>query len=238
MTPNQAALAQQLRMPMAPGAGSELRTLEDVAAVREREIMKEIQTNVEKHIRWNEGFVDKTMAPLTPELEEDYPSPDDHFREAMAATEYLPTPPASISDEETHQQEGTDVVMKDTSRPSTPFRYASPADEDSVGQMPSFRRRIGRGGRIIIDRKLPRTKRDFSEDDRFKFDSDDDDFPDLDSALDDLTYARMSQRAYLLGSSRPTDAQAMSARRAPLEAGAPSHSSPAGPHTQPMPAPS
>ncbi|KAK5273384.1 Enhancer of polycomb-like protein 1, partial [Exophiala xenobiotica] len=114
MTPNQAALAQQLRMPMAPGPGPELRTLEDVIAARERDIQKEIQTNIEKHIRWNEGFVDKTMAPLTPEVD-DYPSPDGHFREAMAATEYLPTPPASISDEESDQKPGEDkdVVMKD-----------------------------------------------------------------------------------------------------------------------------
>lgn len=234
MTPNQAALAQQLRIPMSAGPGPELRTLEDVTAAREREIQKEIQNNVEKHIRWNEGFVDKTMAPLTPEVE-DYPSPGGHFREAMAATEYLPTPPASVSDDEAHHPpEGGDVVMKDVSRPSTPFRYASPADEDSVGQMPSFRRRVGRGGRIVIDRKLPRTKRSPSDDDRFKFDSDDDDFPDFDSTFDDMTYARMSQRAYLLGNS---SAQVVSSRRAQLEAGGPSHS-PAGPQAQPTPAPS
>jgi len=234
MTPNQAALAQQLRMPMNTGPGLELRTLEDVTAAREREIQKEIQNNVEKHIRWNEGFVDKTMAPLTPEVD-DYPSPGGHFREAMAATEYLPTPPASVSDDESQQPpEGTDVAMKDVSRPPTPFRYASPADEDSVGQMPSFRRRVGRGGRIVIDRKLPRTRRDPSEDDRFKFDSDDDDLLDFDSTFDDMTYARMSQRAYLLGNS---SAQVVSSRRAQLEAGGPSHS-PSGPQTQPTPAPS
>ncbi|OAL34381.1 hypothetical protein AYO20_06434 [Fonsecaea nubica] len=244
MTPNQAALAQQLRMPMASGPGPELRTLEEVANAREREVQKEIQTNVEKHIRWNEGFVDKTMAPLTPELEDDYPSPGEHFREAMAATEYLPTPPASISDEESQElPNGTDVVMKDVSRPSTPFRYASPADEDSVGHMPSFRRRIGRGGRIIIDRRLPRVRRDFtaddwSKDDRFKFDSDDDDFSDTDPTVPDLTFARMSQRAYLIGASRPTDAQLIAARRSQSEAAGPSHSSPAGQHAQATPAPS
>ncbi|KIW90358.1 uncharacterized protein Z519_09003 [Cladophialophora bantiana CBS 173.52] len=244
MTPNQAALAQQLRMPMAPGPGRELLTLEDVTAAREREIQREIQINVEKHIRWNEGFVDKTMAPLTPDLEDDYPSPGEHFREAMAATEYLPTPPASISDEESQElPNGTDVVMKDVSRPSTPFRYASPADEESVGHMPSFRRRIGRGGRIIIDRRLPRMRRDsstddWSKDDRFKFDSDDEDFPDADPTLPDLTFARMSQRAYLIGGSRPADAQLIAARRSQFDAAGPSHSSSAGQYAQPTPAPS
>ncbi|KAL2419764.1 Enhancer of polycomb-like protein 1, partial [Exophiala dermatitidis] len=246
MTPNQAAIAQQLRMPMASGQGTELRTLEEVTAAREREIQKEIQTNIEKHIRWNEGFVDKTMAPLTPELEDNCPEPDGLFREAMAATEYLPTPPASISDDEAQQQQqqqqqqpdGVDVVMKDVSRPSTPFRYASPADEDTVGHMPSFRRRIGRGGRVMIDRKLPRIHRDPSQDDRFKFDSDDDEMQDVDSS-EDMIFSRMSQRAYLLGSSRQADAQAMSVRRAQIESGGPSHT-PSATTTQatPVPAPS
>ena len=246
MTLNQAAIAQQLRMPMAPGAGPELRTLEDVAAIREREIQREIKTNIEKHIRWNEGFVDKTLAPLTPDLEDDYPSPSEHFREAMAATEYLPTPPASISDEESQGvPSGTDVVMKDVSRPSTPFRYASPAHEDTVGRMPSFRRRIGRGGRILIDRRLPRVQRELSKeerskDDRWKYDSpDEDDFSDEEHTFPDLTFARMSQRAYLIGSSRPSDnAQLMAARRSQSETAGPSHSSPAGSQTQQTPAPS
>ncbi|EXJ85399.1 hypothetical protein A1O1_05763 [Capronia coronata CBS 617.96] len=237
MTANQAALAQQLRMPMAPGPGPELRTLEDVTAAREREIQKEIQTNIEKHIRWNEGFVDKTMTPLTPEHEEDYPSPDGLFREAMAATEYLPTPPASISDDEAQQpREGSDVVMKDVSRPSTPFRYASPGDDETVGHMPSFRRRMGRGGRIMIDRKLPRMKRDFSGDDRFKFDSDDEEVRDVEPSEESM-FPRLVQRAYLLGNARPTDAQAMSARRAQLETGGPSQS-PAPPNPQVTPVPS
>jgi enhancer of polycomb-like protein len=244
MTPNQAAIAQQLRMPMAPGPGPELRTLEDVAAAREREIQREIQTNIEKHIRWNEGFVDKTLAPLTLDLEDDYPSPSEHFREAMAATEYLPTPPASISDEESQEvPNGADVVMKDISRPSTPFRYASPADEDTVGHMPSFRRRIGRGGRILIDRRLPRARREPSKndrpkDDRWKYDSpDEDDFSDEERTDHDWTFARMSQRAYLIGSSRPSEnAQLLAARRSQSEMAGPTHSSPAGPHAQQHPA--
>lgn len=242
MTANQAAIAQQLRMPMAPGAGPELRTLEDVTAAREREIQKEIQTNIEKHIRWNEGFVDKTLAPLTPDLEDDYPSPSEHFREAMAATEYLPTPPASISDEESHEVlDGADVVMKDVSRPSTPFRYASPADEGTVGPMPSFRRRIGRGGRMLVDRRFPRARRDPSKDDWPKDDArydspDEDEFLDEEKTLPESTFSRMSQRAYLLGSSRPSDnPQLVAARRSQSETAGPSHSSPAGSHTQPTP---
>jgi enhancer of polycomb-like protein len=202
---------------------------------REHDIQKEIQNNVDKHIRWNEGFIDKTMAPLTPDFE-DPPSPSNHFREAMAATEYLPTPPASVSDDESPRPiEGTDVVMKDASRPSTPFRYASPVDDDSVGPMPSFRRRVGRGGRIMVDRRLPMPRRDPLEDERFKFDSDDDEISESEASppKKDIIYARMSQRAYLLGNN---SAQLMSSRRAQLEAGGPSHS-PSVPPTQPVAAP-
>jgi len=232
MNPNQAALAQQLRMPLAAGPGTDLRSLEDVMAAKQREIEREIQTNVEKHIRWNEGFVDKTMAPLTPDRDHDVPPSSGHFREAMAATEYLPTPPASVSDDESqpHGGDAADVEMKDASPSLAPFRYASPPAEDSGVQMPSFRRRIGRGGRVMFDRKFPpRFKRDVpTVDDRFRFDSDDDDVDDtttITEADDDLTYARMSQRAYYIGGSRALDAAAPPARRQQqLEVAGPSHS--------------
>lgn len=238
MSSNQAALAQQLRMPMVPGSGPELRTLEDLLAAKEREMEKEIQTNVDKHIRWNEGFVDKTMAPLTPELDREHPEPDDHFREAMAASVYLPTPPASISDDESYPRvEGADVTMKDVPRPPTPIRYATPPSEDQGVQMPSFRRRMGRGGRIMIDRKLPRPRRDPTTDDRFRFDSDDDDASDSEQKPDDVL-GRMIQRAYLMGSSRVTESHGMSSRKTQPETGAPSHSSPAGLQTHATPAPS
>jgi enhancer of polycomb-like protein len=236
MTTNQAAIAQQFRMPIAPGSGPELRTLEDVLAVKERERENEIQTNIDKHSRWNEGFVDRTMAPLTHDVEPEEPEPHGHFREAMAAIEYLPTPPASISDEEAQAQpNGKEVAMKDISRPTTPFRYASPAEDDQPGQMPSFRRRVGRGGRVLIDRKLPRPRRDRPEDDKFKFDSDDDD-DSLDiEPVADLTYALISQRAYLF---RSTETQPSSSRKAQIETGGPSQASPAGTQPHPMPAPS
>lgn len=232
MNPNQAAIAQQLRMPMAPGTGPELRTLEDVTAAKEREMDKEIQTNIEKHIRWNEGFVDKTLAPLTPDPEPEYLEPVDHFREAIATSVYLPTPPASISDEESHgQSQGQDVAMKDAKRvspPPSPIRYASPPSEDfGEHTMPAFRRRLGRGGRVMLDRKFARPRRNPADDDRWRFDSDNED--DSDTEMKDDTFGRMIQRAYLNVSSRPTETQAQAMRKAQLEAGGPSQSSPPTP---------
>ena len=83
----------------------------------------------------------------------------------------------------------------------------------------------------MIDRKLPRPRRDPSDDDRFKFDSDDDESSVSDIRTDDVL-GRMIQRAYLMGNSRPSDAQALSARKAQVEAAAPTQSSPAGPQQQ------
>ncbi|KAK5276540.1 Enhancer of polycomb-like protein 1, partial [Exophiala xenobiotica] len=75
-------------------------------------------------------------------------------------------------------------------------------------------------------------RKDPAEEDKFRFDSDDDDAPDLDAEVD-MTYARISQRAYLLGSS---SSQPVSSRRQQLEAGGPSQS-PSGPQAQPQPLP-
>lgn len=180
MTPNQAALAQQFRMPgMAHGASSnDLRPLEDVLGEKQRSIQQEISINVEKHGRWNEGYVDNTKSPLTPE--HDPESIPGGFRKAMAAN-YLPTPPASQSEDE--NQTGNDAQLdqaKGASRSSTPFRYASPADDSDGGfqkkNMGLYRRRVGRGGRVVIDRKLPVLSR--TRDDRFKYDTDNSDSED------------------------------------------------------------
>jgi enhancer of polycomb-like protein len=229
MTPNQAALAQQLRMPgLTPGGpGTDLRTLEDVMTERNRTIASEISLNIDKHSRWNEGYVDKTKSPLTPDSD-DGQQPGG-FREAMPAMEYLPTPPASNHDEQQNQTESQVVETKVDSGASTPFRYASPADDsDSAVPMPAFRRRVGRGGRVIFDRKFPiRAKADAN--DQWKYDSDHDD-----EGSDDEPdpFARMAQRAMLVGAGRPPDAQAQAAiaaaRKAQIDA-ANSSSSPAMP---------
>lgn len=172
---------QQLTQPLPTRSGPELKTLEDLRIDKERAMQHEIQTNVDKHIRWNDGFHDKTMAPLTPVTEA---AEETSFLPAVTAT-YLPTPPASISeDEAVAEKPGAtpEIEMKDASRASTPFRYASPdVDDEHKPSMPAFRMRIGRGGRRLMDRKLPfRAFRQYSQDDRFKFDRDSDDEMDLD----------------------------------------------------------
>lgn len=199
------------------GPGEDLRTLEDHQAQKEEMIAKDINNNIEKHIRWNEGYVDKTAAPLTPRSESPLLDPSQDFREAIPA--YLPTPPASISDEDNQDVEMRDADVKEEPRAATPFRYASPADDGR--SMPSFRRRIGRGGRLMIDRRIPIRTRDQGEfsNPRFEFDnSDEDDLSDDPNGGDSPeSFHLMQYRAHLFGrvkDSEAAQAQAQAARRA------------------------
>ncbi|KAJ5475892.1 hypothetical protein N7475_001621 [Penicillium sp. IBT 31633x] len=168
--PPQRPNAPQLRMPLKAGQGAEdLQLLEDVQAEKENEILRDIKQNITKHIKWNEGYVDHTRAPLSP-------SPERVFDVAAfrpAFTAQLPTPPSSESSGE-----------MDTSLDASPLfskdKVASHAIElhDEPHRMPSFRRRVGRGGRLMIDRRnmgARKIEMDPIKADRFKFDQEDSD---------------------------------------------------------------
>ena len=140
-----------------------------------------IEARIAQHAKWNDGWVDMTTAPLTPPSEGNGGS---SFR--TATTEYLPTPPASASSENLGD---APVDMNSPKRHKfdpVPVRYASPSYDRPWQSHISFRRRIGRGGRLMIDRRGMRLQS--SEDldklddivvDRFKFDRDDDDEDDV-----------------------------------------------------------
>lgn len=153
-----------------------MRHLEDIQTNRDRAVASDIKQNLEKHIKWNERYVDATMVPLTPDHESGFESNSD-FRQAMPTTEYLPTPPASISEESAND------VLADMDSigevKGSPFRYVSPSQDEPPAAMPSFRRRIGRGGRLMFDRRLAFRPRDGTRDtrlsDRYRYDSDDED---------------------------------------------------------------
>ena len=209
--PSQQLTTPQLRFPVArAGPNDDLRILDDVQAEKEKAISKEIQSNVEKHIKWNEGFVDKTRAPLTPISEKLFGS---DFRQAMPTTEYLPTPPASVSDEETDMVDAGSPRQKPVPDdvPNT-FRYATPPTED-IGQMiPSFRRRVGRGGRLMFDRRMPTRPKDQNPGgalyERFKYDSDDEDDEEI-IDVDPHDLQIMSHKAYLFAKSNPASTDQM-----------------------------
>ncbi|KAJ5491725.1 Enhancer of polycomb-like protein 1 [Penicillium diatomitis] len=146
--------------------------LEDVQAEKENEILRDIKANIAKHIKWNEGFVDHTRAPLSPSPDRTFDATA--FRPALTAQ--LPTPPSSES-----SGDAVDSSLDVTSPLFSKERLASRALElhDGSHRMPSFRRRVGRGGRLFIDRRnlVARCRADLDplKADRYKYDQEDSD---------------------------------------------------------------
>lgn len=147
--------------------------LSDLLADQERLISEQIEQKILQHQQWNLGWVDMTKAPLTPPLETDSGST---FR--TATTEYLPTPPASVSSEHSSDAATDFEALNINKSDSLAVRYASPSYDGPCHSQPSFRRRFGRGGRLWIDRRGMRmpSKQGMNSpvSDVFKFDDDDD----------------------------------------------------------------
>ena len=176
----QRTAAGQLRQSQKPDSrsvDSDLILLHDWEAQRDALRQESIDIRVAQHKKWNEGWVDLTIAPLTPPLEMNSGS---NFR--TATTEYLPTPPASASTEHVGEVVTDSGLAKRQAADPVPVRYASPSYDGPWQSQTSFRRRIGRGGRLMIDRRGMRLQSKEELDqldpivvDRFKFDRDDDD---------------------------------------------------------------
>jgi enhancer of polycomb-like protein len=127
---------------------SDLQLLAEDRMKRDAEISTIIQESMAKHRVWNSGWVDNTWRPITPPLEMASKS---SFRAAV--TEFLPTPPASASTDRSHDSLAlVEQDFKADDRSAVAVRYASPPLEIGAPR-PSFRRRIGRGGRLWIDRR-------------------------------------------------------------------------------------
>jgi len=113
----------------------------------------------------------------------------------------LPTPPASISSE--HMGD----VTADYSSPSRgndesiTVRYESPSYDEPGQNQPSFRRRYGRGGRLMIDRRGMRLQSTEGLDDtvvdRYKFDQDEDEDEIPTYPIDQYDIPRMRYRAHI-----------------------------------------
>lgn len=191
-------------------------------AERERQVQEEIDQKIAAHAAWNAGFVDLTKAPLTPPPEVGVGST---FR--TATTEYLPTPPASVSSEQSADGAAADAATMSDSRfgvEPVAVRYASPSFDGLYRGQPSFRRRHGRGGRLWIDRRGPRLPaseslegqiRDTSSD-RYRFDEDDEDEVPVYS-FDPFDNESVRFRARLFPP-QLNQAQQQAARRAQIEA--------------------
>ncbi|KAJ5519148.1 Enhancer of polycomb protein [Penicillium expansum] len=204
--PPQRPNAPQLRMPLKAGQGAEdLQLLEDVQAEKENEILRDIKQNITKHIKWNEGYVDHTRAPLSPSPERIFDVAT--FRPAFTAQ--LPTPPSSESSGE------MDTSLDVTSPLFSRDKLASHVMElhDEPHRMPSFRRRVGRGGRLMIDRRnmgARKVEMDPIKADRFKFDQEDSD-EEHDYDTDAYSIQIMQHRAITMAKAREQAAVAAQA---------------------------
>jgi enhancer of polycomb-like protein len=171
----QRPLGTQLRLPVRPDGrpiDADLTLLSDVLAQKENMIQMEIDQRVQQHQRWNQNHIDVTREPLSPVRGQ---GKDSSFR--LATAKYLLTPPASVSSESSDHpspnQEKEDANV---------FRFASPPDDGEPQGKPAYRRRIGRLGRLWIDRRglpSPAKEMDDSSFDRWKYDQDDDDEPNI-----------------------------------------------------------
>jgi enhancer of polycomb-like protein len=196
----------------------DLQNLADVLAEKENEIEREINTKKAQHQKWNEGYVDLTRAPLTPPLDDSqYPG----FR--IAIPQYLPTPPSSVSEHSGDQNgDPPSPPRKVNAIDAIAVRYEAPSFDESYRMQPSFRRRIGRGGRMIIDRRGMKLQSTEGIDpiilDRFKYDRDEDEDDESPTYLiDPYDISSMRYRAAIAGNSQQHP-QVQAARRAQIEA--------------------
>lgn len=202
--PPQRPNGPQLRMPLKAGTGADdLQSLEEAQAEKENEILRDIKQNINKHIKWNEGYVDHTRAPLSPSPERTFDIAA--FRPAFTAQ--LPTPPSSDAsgDMDTSLNLSSPLFSRD--------KLISLEVHDEAHRMPSFRRRVGRGGRLMIDRRNMGSRKvemDPIKADRFKFDQEDsDDEPDYDT--DAYSIQIMQHRAITMAKAREQAAVAAQA---------------------------
>lgn len=202
----QRPIPPQLRIPpkAVSQAAEDLQLLEDVQAEKENDILRDIRQNIAKHIKWNEGYVDFTRAPLSP-------SPERTFEPAFrpAITTQLPTPPSSDSENMMDTLDTTtSLSFRDKLAPHT-----MEMDEDT-SKIPSFRRRIGRGGRLLIDRRniaAPcKVEMDSLKADRFKYDREDSD-EEMDFERDQYDIQIMQHRAIMAAKARDQAAAAAQA---------------------------
>lgn len=144
--------------------------LSDLIAQKENTLRIEIEDKAKLHRHWNSNHVDLTREPLSPAYGQ---GTETGFRPATAQYQYLMTPPSSVTSETFDHPS----PPQDKPEPFT-FRYSSPPEEDDSRGQPAYRRRIGRCGRLWIDRRgmsAGPKEAESETSDRWKYDQDDDD---------------------------------------------------------------
>lgn len=147
---------------------ADLQLLSAIQEDKENILRQEIEVKVHQHRKWNAEHVDVTREPLEQVLGL---GSEMAFRPAAAQYQYLITPPSSLNSFD-------ETVQEKVEQNAISFRAGSPSpSEDDQMAHPAYRRRMGRGGRLWIDRRgMPSvdTRAVDTTSDRWKFDQDDD----------------------------------------------------------------
>ncbi|KAK6584531.1 hypothetical protein PZA11_002755 [Diplocarpon coronariae] len=149
---------------------ADLIQLSDLMAQKENVLQTEIEDKAKQHRKWNQGHVDLTREPLSPVEGHDSGM---GFRPAIAQYQYLMSPPSSVTSESFDHSS----PAQEKSEPHL-FRFTYPPGDDEPQAQPAYRRRIGRSGRLWIDRRgmsSPARGTDYAISDRWKYDDKDDD---------------------------------------------------------------
>jgi len=136
---------------------SDLVSLQEQEEKREKGIQAFIDEHKDKHRKWNENWQDETWRPITPPLE----TALSKSSFIPVRVEQLPTPPASVSSETSGENLNADQRPNKRRTPGTTgtnmelrsHRFSPPPEDVPYAQLPRFRARIGRGGRLMIDRR-------------------------------------------------------------------------------------
>lgn len=147
----------------------------DELARREREISRQINSSVAAHDKWNQNYIEETLAAvhglLTPEdmfLPPEARSNGSDFVSAKFEVTQQPTPPASVAAESASEEDAAGGAEE----LETKVRWAQPSEQKSMQGQPRYRRRMGRGGRMMIDRHNLRSRDGEIAESRFAFDHD------------------------------------------------------------------
>lgn len=148
--------------------------LSDEQEKKENRLRAEIEEKIRLHRKWNEGHIDLTQEPLSPVHGL---GSEAGFR--TVTTQYqLMTPPSSVTFESFDHLSPSQEILDDYEKFTV--RLSSPSEEEDDRGHLSYRRRIGRGGRLWIDRRNITSPNKFTDPillDRWKYDREDDEQP-------------------------------------------------------------
>lgn len=204
--------------------------LTDAIQKREKEIAQQINSSVSQHDRWNRTFVDETLAALYNLM-----SPEDMFlppdARKRASSDFVsvkiektqqPTPPESVVADSASED---DMALEPPADSQVHVRWAQPLEQKAAFPNGRFRRRVGRGGRVMLDRHNLRPRSKASAGSRFAFDHDSGDESDpMEVDLDSTTAFYF--RAHWAALSNPQRVEAQRRAAAAAQANAQQHSSP------------